>query len=54
MEDKIKELASQMLNYSRNYILGEISAEVYVANVNTLNFSLHEELKKKKEDHERK
>jgi hypothetical protein len=49
MEDKIKELASQILNISRNYILGEVSAEVFVANVNTINFSLHEELKKKKE-----
>ena len=54
MEEKIKELASQMLNHTRSYILGEVSAEVYVANVNTLNFSLHEELKKKKEEHERK
>ena len=46
MEDKLRGLATQIMNITRNYIMGEISSGVYVANINTLNFSLHEEMEK--------
>ena len=50
MEDKLRGLATQIMNITRNYIMGEISSGVYVANINTLNFSLHEEMEKEKNE----